>query len=132
MRLLSHRKLAPAVLASSVTRHGAPLALLELTLGANLASLARCRRRAVSARLPKIGQKTDAAKIAHEYQVTEYLGLANKLVKQALLKHRDASREKANQRQLRVDFEAGDLVRFWNRVPARRKEGPSKLKLRLL
>ena len=63
-------------------------------------------------------------------EAVEYLNLANKLVKEALEKSRTLGQEALNQKQVRVDFEVGELVRFWNRVPARKKEGPSKLKLR--
>ena len=62
-------------------------------------------------------------------EAVEYLNLANKLVKEALEKSRTLGQEAFNQKQVRVEFEVGELVRFWNRVPARKKEGPSKLKL---
>ena len=51
------------------------------------------------------------------------MNLANKLVKEALEKSRTLGQEAFNQKQVRVDFEVGELVRFWNRVPARKKEG---------
>ena len=51
-------------------------------------------------------------------------------MKHALLKSRAAGQEKFNESQVRVEFQPGELVRFWNRVPARKGEGPSKLKLR--
>ena len=49
-------------------------------------------------------------------EAVEYLNLANKLVKEALEKSRTLGQEAFNQKQVRVDFEVGELVRFWNRV----------------
>ena len=63
-------------------------------------------------------------------EVVKHMNLAHKLVYQAVQKSRDKNKEQWNQHQLRVDFEEGELVRFWNRVPARKGEAPSKLKLR--
>ena len=63
-------------------------------------------------------------------EVTAYMLLANKLVHDTLEKHRTAAREEWNKHHIRIDFEPGELVRFWNRVPARRGETPSKLRLR--
>ena len=63
-------------------------------------------------------------------QMAEHLNLANKLVKEALEKSRSKGQEEFNQKQVRIDFEVDELVRFWNRVPARKGQGPSKLKLR--
>ena len=58
------------------------------------------------------------------------MNLANRLVREALEKSRAKGQEVFNQGQVRIDFQVGELVRFWNRVPARKGEGPSKLKLR--
>ena len=63
-------------------------------------------------------------------EVRLYLQLANKLVAHSFEKHRSKSRDEFNQHQIRVDFEVGETVRFWNRVPARKGQGSSKLKLR--
>ena len=63
-------------------------------------------------------------------QMAEHLNLANRLVKEALEKSRSKGQEEFNQKQVRIDFEVDELVRFWNRVPARKGQGPSKLKLR--
>ena len=63
-------------------------------------------------------------------EALHHFQLANKLVKHAFDKNRNKQREAFNQQQVRIDFEVGELVRFWNRVPARKGQGPSKLKLR--
>ena len=56
--------------------------------------------------------------------------MAVKLVKHARQVYQIKHKETWDQTHARVEFEPGSLVRFYNRVPARKGEDPPKVKLR--
>ena len=94
---------------------------------------------AARGRLPKIPASLQlASESASAYkslddttqEVVRNMTIANKLVRDAVEKVRQSRRDEWNASHVRVDFEPGELVRFWNRVPSRKGEEPSKLKLR--